>query len=101
MLLFLPSDPVFVFIVRVTSVTMCPDHLHPRALTTDQNIVKLSPRVFKVQSNIAPERTRPPTATGARGFRLQNIINMITTDCKDTDKNMSFKFPERHYNYIV
>ena len=39
---------------------------------------------------------------GARGVRrLQNIINMITTDCKDKDKNMSFKFLESHYNYIV
>lgn len=26
---------------------------------------------------------------------------MITTDCKDTDKNMSFKFPESHFNYTL
>ena len=33
---------MFVFIVRVTTVTMRPDHADPGALTTDQNIVKFT-----------------------------------------------------------
>ena len=86
---------------------MCPDHLHPRALTTDQNIVKLSPRVFKVQSNIAPERTRPPLPLepGASDSKisstwLQRIVKTRTKTCHLNSPRVITTTLFRHLSFL-